>query len=276
MQRRAVVGYAGLFLLLAIGAYAILAVTPVPVIAFDDPAHDVSTGQEFTVDGRTYMVASIEGSEGGGGHGSGGGSVEATLEWTNESARYTDTWAAGDELETAVGGTTYTVVRVVNDSDPRAVALRAPLSDDITTVEAEGTTYVVRTIDGNRTLTPVSEYDGVDRRRIGVGDSFDYGDNRATLASVSGEEAHIAWTAPRTTEVEASQHGNVSLNGQQFVAHFPDNETLQLVTDYGEFQEQRATVDAYQSRANGFRGVTILGAVTAILLFGLSFLPTRR
>jgi hypothetical protein len=277
MQRRAVAGYAGLFLLLAVGAYAMLAVTPAPVIAFDDPAHDVSMGEELTVDGRTYTVATIESTGGGGGHGGGGGgSLAATLEWTNESARYTESWAAGDELETEVDGTTYTVVRLANDTEPRAVELREPLTDDVTTKEVNGTTYVVQGDAGDPTLTPLSEYDGVDRRRIEVGETFDYGENRATLEAVAGDSARVAWTAPRTTEVEATQHANVTLNGRQFVAHFPNNESLQLVADYGEFQSQEATVHGYETRANGFKGITILGAVTAVLLFGLAYLPTRR
>jgi hypothetical protein len=275
MQRRAVAGYAGLFLLLAIGAYAMLAVTPAPVIAFDDPAHDVSMGQELTVDGRTYTVSTLESTGGGGGHG-GGGSLAATLEWTNDTARYTESWAAGDELETKVDNSTYTIVRLANDTDPRAVELREPLPDAVTTEEINGTTYVVQGDDEAPTLTPLSEYDGVDRRRIEVGETFDYGEHRATLEAVPGDSARVAWTAPRTTEIEVTHHANVTLNGRQFVAHFPNNESLQLVADYGEFQAQQATVNDYEARANGFKGVTILGAFTAMLLFGLAYLPTRR
>ena len=86
MQRRAVAVAAALFLI--VGALSLGLVLTAEAPAFEAGADNVyGSGDEFTVDGQTYTVASVEASESsGGGHGGGGGtSYEATIEWQNES-----------------------------------------------------------------------------------------------------------------------------------------------------------------------------------------------
>ncbi len=92
MQRRAVAVYAALFLLVA-GVAGVLTVTAEsPEVAFENPDHELSSGDTFEVDGTEYVVAEIsEVEEGGGGHGgSAETSVVATIEQGNETIEVED------------------------------------------------------------------------------------------------------------------------------------------------------------------------------------------
>jgi uncharacterized Zn finger protein len=275
MQRRAVAGYAVLFLVLAGGAYATLAAAAPPSIAFDDPAHELEQGDSLTVDGRTYTVTSVSTEEsGGGGHGGGGGVTHtATFEWTNDSARYTESWSPGDEI--TYDGTTY-VVGLENDTRPPAVALREVLPEDVETVESDGNTSVVVDRNGSRVLVPLSAYEGVNRQRFAVGETFAYDGDDVTVEAVTTESARLAWTAPRSNEVEAGHHDNVTLNGRTYLAHFPNDDTVQLVTDFGSFRQQRDTVEAFERRTSGLWGVSILGGASFALVVLLAFLPRKE
>ncbi|WP_123624414.1 hypothetical protein [Halorubrum sp. CSM-61] len=84
--------YAALFLLVA-GVAGVLTVTAEsPEVAFENPDHELSSGDTFEVDGTEYVVAEIsEVEEGGGGHGgSAETSVVATIEQGNETIEVED------------------------------------------------------------------------------------------------------------------------------------------------------------------------------------------
>lgn len=75
-----------LFLVLAVGAYVLIAVTSTPAVTVENPDHELVEGDEFAVDGRTYAVRSLAAEEDGDGHGHGGGGgvvYSGTLAWTN-------------------------------------------------------------------------------------------------------------------------------------------------------------------------------------------------
>ncbi|MFW5934482.1 MAG: hypothetical protein ACOCQL_01380 [Halolamina sp.] len=79
MQRRAVAVAAALFLV--VGALSLGLVLTGEAPAFDAGGENVyQSGDEFTVDGQTYTVASIEASES-----DGETSYEATIEWEGEN-----------------------------------------------------------------------------------------------------------------------------------------------------------------------------------------------
>lgn len=98
MQRRAAAAYVVFFLVLAAGAYAMIALTEAPEVTVENPDHDLAVGDEVTVDGRTYAVSELTAERAsGGGHGGGGGiERSATFEWTNESKVYTESWTANE------------------------------------------------------------------------------------------------------------------------------------------------------------------------------------
>jgi hypothetical protein len=92
---------------------------------------------------------------------------------------------------------------------------------------------------------------------------------------VTGDGVTLAWNAPKTSTVEVSNRANVTLNGQQYFAYFPDNSTMVLESDYGVYQEQTEEIDTYHQHVNGLWGVSIVSFTTAILLLGMAYMPSR-
>jgi len=286
MQRRAAAIYVAFFIVLGAASYSVIATATAPTVEFDNPDHRLSHGDEFSVDDRTYTVTTIsaETSDGGGGH---GGGAEVTrsgqVSWTNDSARHTRTWE--HEANVTYDGEEYQVL-VEEADDPTAFRLQerinrsAILQDDPAVrnelVTVNGTEYVVRESGDNRSLTPASEYfPEPASTQYSEGDSLQFQGNATTVASVSSDGATLAWTAPRTNTVDVGNEANVTLNGQQYFAYFPDNSTLVLESDYGVYDRQTSEIDTYHDHVNGLWGVSIVSFATAILLLGMAYMPSR-
>jgi hypothetical protein len=278
MQRRAVAIYAVLFLVIGVGSYTLVTTGQQPSISFDDPEHSLSQGDTLTVNDRTYTVSSLEASTSGGDL-----TREATFAWTNESARQTA------ELE---NGTVVPyqnddyVVLTPNSSNETTFTLReeinrtAILQDDPDAenelATQDGQKYVVVTENGSRTLVEPNEYFPVpDTEEVAVGDQFSYEGNQTTVASVGTEVVTLEWFGPEQNTVTAASEGNVSLNGQQYVAFMPNNETLQLESDYDTYRTELNAIDSYNERTSGLWGVTILSGAAVIFVVMLAFLPSR-
>jgi hypothetical protein len=286
MQRRAAAISAVVFILLAAGSYSLIATAETPTLEFEEPTFEGSAGDEVTVDGRTYTVQGIDAQVTGGGHGSAGTlSRSGTLAWTNESGRYTVTWENGSTVELDNESLT---VAVENASEPTEFALveqinrTAILADDpnadAETVTQDGVEYVVVTEGDRRTLVPAAEYfPDPDRTTYAEGDTVQFQGNRTTVSSVTAEGATLAWTGPKTTTLSLSDEGNVTLgpNDRQFLAHFPDNETLVLTDDYESYRAQQDQMADFTRFKNGFWGVSIVSGVSAVLLIGLAYMPSR-
>jgi hypothetical protein len=275
MQRRAAAAYIVLFLVLAAGAYATLGSAHAPTVSIQNPDAELRNGGTVTVGDREYTVTNVAASESeGDGHGGGGETTyEATFAWTNDSARFSETWAAGDEVD--YGNATYTVV-LANVSDPETVTLRGQLGE-VPTYERDGTTYVVvNESDGREESVPLEEYEGVERIELSEGESITYDGNDATVATVTNESVTVAWIASETTEVSVEQHGNVTLNDETYLAHFPNGNQVQLTQDFQSFEQQEHRISTFHERMNGLRGVIILSAIAIFLLAALAFLPVRE
>ncbi|WP_251329135.1 hypothetical protein [Haloplanus pelagicus] len=286
MQRRAAAIYVAFFIVLGAASYSLIATATAPTVEFDNPDHRLAQGDEFSVENRQYTVTTIsaEMEGGGGGHG-GAASVTRSgqLTWTNDSARYTQTWE--HDATVTYQGEDYRVV-VVQEEDPttfgleevinRSAILRNDSAARNELVTVNGTEYVVRETDGNRTLTPASEYfPEPASTQYSEGDSLPYQGNTTTVSSVSNDSATLAWTAPRTNPVDVGDEANVTLNGQQYFAYFPDNSTLVLESDYGVYQRQTAEIDTYHEHVNGLWGISIVSFATAIMLLGMAYMPSR-
>jgi hypothetical protein len=285
MQRRAAAVYVAFFLLLGVASYSVIATATAPTIGFENPDHRLSEGDRLSVDDRRYTVSSISAeTSGGGGHG-GAASVTRSgeLAWTNDSARYTRTWEhnatvtrQGEEyrvlVEDADDPARFRLVETIN----RSAVLAADPAAEAETVTVNGTEYVVREANGNRTLTPVGEYfPAPSATTYAEGDGLRIQGNATTVADVTSEGATLAWTAARTNTVSVDNEANVTLNGRQYFAYFPDNGTLVLESDYGVYQEQVNEIDAYHEHRNGLWGVSIVSFVTAATLLGMAYLPSR-
>jgi len=285
MQRRAAAIYVAFFIVLGAASYSVIATATAPTIGFENPDHRLSEGDQFSVEDRQYTVSAISAEmEDGGGHG-GGASVTRSgqVTWTNDTARYTQTWDHNstvtyqDEtyrvlVEDADDPTAFQLVEEVN----RTGILQEDPSVENETVTVNGTEYVVSQEGDDRSLTPASQYfPSPESTEYAEDDGLQYQGNATTVADVTSDGATLAWTAPQTNTVDVGNEGNVTLNGQQYFAYFPDNSTLVLESDYGVYQEQTEEIDTYHQHVNGLWGVSIVSFVTAIMLLGMAYMPSR-
>ncbi|WP_276273550.1 hypothetical protein [Haloarcula litorea] len=277
MQRRAAAAYFAFFLVISAAAYAYIGVAESqrPEVQLEATA-ELENESTFTVDGVTYTASNV---------GTGGDSPVADLSWTNESARYTATLE--DNSTTTLENTTY---RISTNNTTNTVTLRQEfnvtrlLQQDSAVenslAQQNGTQYVVYR--ENDTLRPLAEWlPEPETRTYPISSVYPYqtdgGVQQTTLVSVGDASATVEWTAPRDRTVELSEGGNVTLQGQQFFAHFPANDTVEIVSvdHYDTYLEQRDRIDYFQERVNGLWGVSILSGIAAVLLLGMAYLPTR-
>ncbi|MBX0295677.1 hypothetical protein [Haloarcula nitratireducens] len=287
MQRRAAAAYFAFFLVISVAAYAYIGVAQSQQPEVSLEGNELSNDSTFTIDGTTYTISSVQMSGGGGGGhgGGGGGSMGAELSWTNQSSRYTGTLENGST--TTLDNTTY---NVTTSNSSKSVTLREQLNVtallrndsavENSLVTQNGTDYVVYR--ENNTLHPASEWlPEPETRTYQVSQTFPYqsesGLQETTLTNVTTESATVEWVAPRNRTVQLSEGGNVTLQGQQYFAHFPDHQTVQLVSvdQYSTYQAQLADQDYFHERTNGLWGVSILSGIAAVLMLGMAYLPTR-
>jgi len=199
--------------------------------------------------------------------------------------------AAGDEDATLVWGDPYRVVTgtASNDSfdfrqsfNVSGILAADPAVEDETVTRADGREYVVST-DGS--TQPLSEYlPEPEVRTFSEGDTLAYnveddgiGYEEVTVEDVSADGVVLSWREPVEHEVSAAEGNNVTLGPDErtFVAHFPDNGTLQLSSNLGAYQAELDVQATYTDRVNGLWGVSILSSLATVLLIGLAYLPSR-
>jgi hypothetical protein len=282
MQRRAAVISVVFFLVIGAGAYSLIATASTPSVSFENPEYSLAQGDEFSVPGsdQTYTVSSITEEESGG-HGGGTTLVRSgELTYVNDSARYTETW--DNESTVTLDGTDYRV-EIANVSDPseatlvelynETAILQADSNADNETVTRNGERYVVV---NDSTLVSVDEYfPANETRTVAEGDSFDYNNQSVTVAAVETSGVTIEWFAPEENTVAVDNEANVTISDQQYLAYFPDGETLVLTQNYDSYQTQLSEIDRFHETENGLWGVTIVSFTTVVLLTGMAFLPSR-
>jgi len=260
MRQGIVAVYVAFFLVVAGGSYATIALAEQPTISIDNPDFALSANQTFTVDGRTYTVRSVS-----------AGSAEAT--WVNESARFTDSWDNNSTV--ALANQSYRVL-IPNESAPSSFTLREVQNVTEPTVTQNGTTYVVVERNDTRQLVPVDEYLPEPRTRtLSAGQTVEYNNNSTTVTNVTSSAVELEWSGTKNNTVTMSEGGTVDLNGQQYVAHFPSANVVQLSADVTGFQEQTAAVSEFHQRIDGLWYVLSLCGVGTVLMVGLAFLPTK-
>lgn len=119
------------------------------------------------------------------------------------------------------------------------------------------------------------------------GDRFNYAGQTYTVASIEATESSggetsyetvIEWNNESmngTQSASVSQHGNVTLSGDTFFAHFDSGDEVILSADFVELRQYNYNTAQYESHTNGLWGVTILSGVTLILLLGMAYMPSR-
>ena len=285
MQRSATA--ASVVFLLLVGAASFALVTTASPPHFDVQGRTLSANDTFTAGGQQYTVTNIQApssSGGGGGHGGGGGtSYQATIEWTNQSFQYTESWSNNSTV--SFGNQNWTVLtgngtpqgqfalrEVVNQS--QVLANDPNASNE--TVTYRGEPHVVVTRNGSEELVPASEYFPDPRtRRFSNGSTFDYNGNRTTVTAVTNSSVSVQWTAPSTQSVNVGQQANVTLGDQTYFAYFESGNSVTLSRNFDQLNQFNQETAQYNDFKRGLWGVVIVSGVVVILLLGMAFLPSR-
>lgn len=188
MQRRAAAAYAGLFILIAVGAYVMVGVAQEPAVTVENPDHSLGENESFEVGDRVYTVDDIN------------GSVDAierntTLDWTNESERRTVTIANNSEFP------------AINATWPGQTARVTSTLANGSTVRYNGTPHTVQAENGSFTLR-------VQNVSFAVDDTVGYNGNQTNVTAANDGNVTLTWND--TGNVTLSEGSTVSYNGSGY------------------------------------------------------------
>ncbi len=274
MQRRAVAVYVALFLLVASVAGVLVVTGETPEVTFEDPDHELSEGDSFTVDGEEYTLASITVAEDEEAEITGQIEREQTVEqsetWANESI------VEIDEREWSVridGEDSFTLVE---EQDFEALLGEDPNADN-ETVERDGEEFVVVTDeDGDTRLVSPDEYfPAPEERSYDVGDELAYDGVTVTVDSITSDGVTVVWMGPETLTTDVQQDSTVTIGETEFIAHFSSESTLTLSTDIDAYNAQIAQIEQFDQYGEGLWRVLIISVLSAMVLVGMAFMPSR-
>jgi hypothetical protein len=172
------------------------------------------------------------------------------------------------------GGANVTTVTLREEFNASVLARQDPAVEDSILTAPNGTRYVRYASNG--TTQPVEEFlPEPEVRNVSVGDSFPYKNNSTTIEAIESGSVTLAWTSPEVITEELEEGTNVTLGGQELVAHFPDDGTLVLSRNVATYQEEVRAVEDYNERLAGFWGIIIISGLTVVLLVGMAYLPVR-
>ncbi|MFB6218506.1 MAG: hypothetical protein ABEH77_04900 [Halobacteriaceae archaeon] len=201
-----------------------------------------------------------------GGEGTVPGGVEATV---RDIAADAVTVAWGDPYLVTAGGGEVTFRQQVN-------ATRVLLADDdaenqvLTTESGE---RFVRFADGS--TVPLDEYlPAPERKTFAVGESLRYQGTEVTVASATGEAVTLEWFAPRTNTINAAEGDNVTVGGTTYLVQV-EGSRLVLSRDFQGYRADQQRIEDFHERVNGLWAVAILAGLSAVLIVGLAYLPSR-
>jgi hypothetical protein len=281
MQRRAAAVYLVIFVALAGGAYAFIEVgASEPEVSLDGPTY--SEGDTLSVGDRTYTVSGISAESG-----EDGVTRSGELTWFNESAIATeelenDSTVAFDDGEYTVAIANESNITSFDLVESRNVsAILADDSDVEGTVTGDDDQEYVRFTNGSTQL--LSEYlDPADTETFSTGDTFPYQQENETIdttvAAVSSSAVTLQWDNPQNETIGLEEGGNITLNGEQHFAHFPDNSSVKVLASgqyYSSYQSELADVNAFGDRIVGLWGIVILSLLSSIILIAAAYLPNK-
>lgn len=193
MRRRAAAIYAVFFLAIGVGAYAFMGTTTAPTVSLSGEAF--GAGESFTVQERTYTVASVDGA-----------GETGELTWTNDSARHSATLANGSTVSPLTlswqGQQARWSTRLEAGSDVR---FRDGTYRVAVNASAEPSTVTLAHVD-NTSLN----------RTVAVGDRLSFRGNWTTVTSVDAGGATLAWGEPYVVAVPNASDPSKATLRQQF------------------------------------------------------------
>ncbi|MFB6129041.1 MAG: hypothetical protein ABEJ47_04680 [Halorhabdus sp.] len=267
MQRRAAAIYAAFFVLVALGAYAVIGIAEQPTVSLD--GEEYAAGATIDVGGRTYTVESVD-----------AGTDAGQLSWTNESARFTVTIENGS---------------TVSPLEVRWNGQRARWSRTLangSTFAYENGTYRVETNTSaeppTATLTHVRNASM--NESVALGDTLAYRGNETTVTAIDADGLTLTWAEPYLVAIpnvtapssvtfvqrfdvenrlawdESVYNTTVTVGGIESVVHRADNTTTPLeaylpAPDTATFEEGETLT--YQGNETTVANVTTSGVTLA-------------
>lgn len=274
MQRRAVAVYVAFFLLVGSATGVIVTTAQTPEVSFENPDHELSSGDTFEVDGDEYAVAEISEDSDGNllGQVERNRTAEQSESWSNGSTVEVD----GDEWDVRIEGenaSSFTLVEVLD----RTAILEEDSNADNETIERDGEEYVVvEDGEGETQLVPADEYFPTpEERSYAVDDEFEYADRTVTVDAVSADAATLVWTGTETVSTEVEQNTRVTIGDTEYIAHFPDDSSFVLSTDAESFEAQLAEIERHETNSDGLWRVMIISLLSSGLFLAMAFMPSR-
>lgn len=152
------------------------------------------------------------------------------------------------------------------------------LANDTSTIE--GVEYVTnKTTNQNQ---PLSEFlPDPEVHVVSEDDTLTYESAEWTVGNITAESVPLSRqvTANNTVSIEDGSTVALGPNDVQYLAHFQDNTTVQLIQNststWNTYQSELAVIDNYHERINGLWGVVILCFSAALLLGATAYLPVK-
>lgn len=275
MQGRAVAVYGLVLVLVAAGAFAYQSTAEAPEPSLDDPEHVLEVGETFEVDDRTYNLTGFDSQQ---------GDPTALLEWTDETARSSESWTHAEDP----GGTTVEYeggeywVRIPQTADPSAFTLLESPGDDadFSVFTSDSGNWIVN---DSGEYVDLQDFDRLERVQIDNGSMLTVGaedDAREVrVDSVTNESVTVSWQDPFVTEVVVRQASRKDLNGVNHTVHIPGDGTAEFTSDEAAIEDYRGQHQDkadFQTRMDGLLMTTVLALITVVLLVGLAFLPRKE
>lgn len=282
MQFRAGIVYVLLFVVVAAGAYGVIASASAPQVAIDEGDADyvLGEGDSFEVGGESFDVTSVSGDS-------------ASVEQVNESAILEVEWEgadlAGDD-EWDDGDTV-----ALGEEDPHLLLMNPPEGEDeeytsFTLVEEfdeeehepitrEDWLYFVE--GESEELVPVEEYDAVETQTFELGDEIEFYDEEAeetiaaTITEVSADGVVLEYEGEAVTEYTAESGETLTLAEEDLGAYVTDGGDLYLTNDAASLEAQQAAVTTHEDRVRGLWWVVVMAGFTAVTVAALAFMPVR-
>ena len=96
-----------------------------------------------------------------------------------------------------------------------------------------------------------------------------------TVANVTSEEVVLTWETETEQSVALEEGETFTVDDTEYIATFPDNETVVLSTDLEGYDSYEQSVEYHQERTSGLLYVVIFSLGSSFLLAALAFLPHR-
>lgn len=196
--------------------------------------------------------------------------------------------AVTDSEATIAAGSDY-LVSISDDADPAEAEMvqqfnvtRVLLEDPMVennTAPIDGVEYVFNRSGGR---TPLSQYlPDPEVHVVSEGETLTYEGDEWTVGNITAATIPLSRTVTenQTVTLEDGATATLGPNNAEYLTHFQDNTTVQLVantsSNWNTYQSELAVIDNYHERTNGLWGIVYLAFGAALILGATAYLPVK-